>query len=341
MQFMRACQLSDGFGLDHLKINEVGAPAAGPHQVVIAVRAVSINYRDLLVAKGLYSRKLPLPLTICSDCAGEVVETGAGVTRVNKGDRVAGMFMQGWIAGEPNEVKARTALGAAMPGVLAERVLLHEEGVSRVPDHLSWEEAATLPCTGVTAWQALMVRGRLKCGETVLTMGTGGVSLYALQLARMAGARVIATSSKEEKLERLRRMGASETINYVATPDWEETVRKLTRGGVDHVVEVGGAGTLPKSVRAARMGGHIHLIGNLATVGDATKFNPLPAMMKGITIHGIFVGSRKMFEELARAVEVHRMKPVVDRVFPFEEAAAALAYMEAGGHFGKICIRLG
>jgi NADPH:quinone reductase-like Zn-dependent oxidoreductase len=341
MQFMRACQLSDGFGLEHVKVNEVERPEAGPHQVAIAVKAVSLNYRDLLVVKGLYSRKLPLPLTIGSDCAGEVVDTGAGVTRVKQGDRVAGMFMQGWIAGKPSEAKARTALGAAIPGVLAERVVLHEEGLSRVPDHLSWEEASTLPCTGVTAWQALMVRGKLKCGETVLTMGTGGVSLYALQLARMAGARVIATSSKQEKLERLRQMGAAETINYVATPDWEETVRKMTGGGVDHVVEVGGAGTLPKSVRAARMGGHIHLIGNLAAAGGATEFNPLPAMMKGITIHGIFVGSREMFEEMARAVEIHRMKPVVDRVFGLEEVSKALSYMEAGGHFGKICIRLG
>ena len=315
-------------------------PGAGSHQVVISVKAVSLNYRDLLVVKGLYSRKLPLPLTICSDCAGEVLETGAGVTRVKKGDRVAGIFMQGWISGEPSEAKARTALGAAIPGVLAERVVLHEEGVTRIPDHLSWEEAATLPCTGVTAWHALMVRGKLKCEETVLTMGTGGVSLFALQFARMAGARVIATSSKEEKLERLRQMGAAETINYVATPDWEETVRKMTGGGVDHVVEVGGAGTLPKSVRAARMGGHIHLIGNLATVGGPTEFNPLPAMMKGITIHGIFVGSREMFEEMARAVEIHSMKPLVDRVFGFEETPAALTHMEGGGHFGKICVRV-
>ncbi|MBM3812446.1 MAG: NAD(P)-dependent alcohol dehydrogenase [Acidimicrobiia bacterium] len=337
---MRALQLTGGFGLDHLQLNELPEPSPGPGQVLIRVRAVSLNYRDLLVAKGLYSKKLPLPLTICSDAAGEVIAVGAGVTRVKEGDRVAAIFMQGWLSGEPSEAKARTALGAAAPGVLCERLLLQEEGVVHVPEHLSWEEAATLPCAGVTAWHALMVKGGLKCGDTVLTLGTGGVSLFAVQFAHMAGARIISTSSQDEKLERLEELGAHETINYTTDPDWEETVRKLTPGGVDHVVEVGGAGTLPQSVRATRMGGKIHLIGNLATKEGATECNPLPAMMKGITIHGIFVGSRDMFEEMARAVEVHQMRPVVDHIFPFEQSADALRHMEQGGHFGKICIGL-
>ncbi|MBK5292114.1 MAG: NAD(P)-dependent alcohol dehydrogenase [Acidobacteriia bacterium] len=336
---MQAFQLQDGFGLDHLRINRLEPVAPGPHQVALQVRAVSLNYRDLLVVKGVYSKKLPLPLTICSDGAGEVVETGPGVTRVKKGDRVAALFMQGWISGEPDEAKARTALGAAMPGMLAERAVLHEEGVVAVPDHLSWEEAATLPCTGVTAWNALVDKGRIKSGDSVLIMGTGGVSLFAMQFARMAGARIIATSSSNDKLERLRAMGAGDTINYLENPDWEETVRKLTGGGVDHVIEVGGAGTLSKSVRAARMGGHIYLIGNLAAAGQI-EFNPLPAMMKGICIQGIFVGSREMFEEMAKAIAVQKMRPVIDRVFPFAQAPDALRHLESRGHFGKICIRV-
>ncbi len=336
---VQAFQLQDGFGLEHLRLNPVEPAPAGPYQVAIAVRAVSLNYRDLLVVKGLYSKKLPLPLTICSDGVGEVVETGPGVTRVKKGDRVAALFMPGWISGEPDEAKARTAMGAAMPGMLTERKVLHEDGVSPIPEHLSWEEAATLPCTGVTAWNALVDKGRIKSGDSVLIMGTGGVALFALQFAQMAGARIIAISSSNEKLERLRAMGAGDAINYLQNPDWEEAVRKLTGGGVDHVIEVGGAGTLAKSVRATRMGGRIHLIGNLAT-GSQTEFNPLPAMMKGICIQGIFVGSREMFEAMAKAVAAAKMRPVIDRVFPFAEAPDALRHLESRSHFGKVCIRV-
>jgi NADPH:quinone reductase-like Zn-dependent oxidoreductase len=219
-------------------------------------------------------------------------------------------------------------------------VLFSEQALVPLPDHLDWPEAATLPCAGVTAWNALFDKGRLRAGETVLVMGSGGVSLFALQFARMAGARVIATTGNSDKIPRLKQFGASEVIHYRENPDWEEHVRKWAGGGVDHVIEVGGAGTLAKSVRAVRMGGKIHLIGNLASLDGLTGFNPLPAMMKGITMQGIFVGSREMFEQMARAVAANRIHPVVDRVFPFDAAPEALGHIESGSHFGKVCIHV-
>jgi NADPH:quinone reductase-like Zn-dependent oxidoreductase len=221
------------------------------------------------------------------------------------------------------------------PGVLAEHIVMHEDALVAIPAHLSFEEAATLPCAAVTAWHALVVRGGIKAGDTVLTLGTGGVSLFALQIARMHGARVISTSSSDEKLARVRELGAEETINYKANPDWEETVRKMTGGGVDHVVEVGGTDTLNKSIRAVRMGGRIALIGNVSGTADA---NLLPAFMKSLTIHGIFVGSREMFEAMNRAIAAHQMRPVVDRVFPMDEIGGALRHLESGAHFGKVVV---
>jgi NADPH:quinone reductase-like Zn-dependent oxidoreductase len=246
--------------------------------------------------------------------------------------------MPAWIAGPVDEAKARSALGAFSPGVLAERIVLHEDALVRVPEHLSFEEAATLPCAAVTAWHALFVAGGLQAGQSVLALGTGGVSLFALQLARMAGARVIATTSSNDKAARLRELGVEDTINYVETPDWEETVRKLTGAGVDHVVEVGGAATLARSIRAARMGGNIYLIGNRAS--GAAEVNPVPAFMKSLKLIGIFVGSREMFEAMNRAIAVNRLRPVVDRVFAFDQAVAALRYFESARHFGKVVIRV-
>lgn len=334
---MRAYELQD-YGIEHVTLAERADPRPGPGQVVVRVRAVSLNFRDTLVAKGLYSRKLRLPLVPCSDAAGEVKAIGEGVSRLKAGDRVAANFMPAWVEGEVNEEKARSALGAAVEGVLAEQVVFEERALVHVPEGLTFEEASTLPCTGVTAWNALMVSGQLKAGETVLVLGTGGVSIFALQLAALAGARVMITSSSDEKLERAKELGAAATINYKTTTDWEEKVREMTgRRGVDHVIEVGGGETLPKSVRATRFGGHIALIGNLTGRGGV---DIIPIFMKGLRVNGIFVGSRAMFEDMNRAIAQAKMHPVIDRVFEFEEAGAALRYMETGAHFGKIVIRV-
>jgi NADPH:quinone reductase-like Zn-dependent oxidoreductase len=335
---MKVFEIQNAFGLDSLKLVERPQPRPGPGQVLLKMRAFSLNYRDLMVVKGTYNPKLRLPLIPLSDGVGEVAEVGDRVTRVRVGDRVAGAFLPNWVAGDLTEGKARAALGGGPDGVLAEYAVLDAEGVVPVPAHLTDEEAATLPCAALTAWHALIVEGGLKAGDTVLTQGTGGVSIFALQFARMTGARVIATSSSDAKLARVREMGASDGINYKATPDWEEKVRALTSGaGVDHVVEVGGAGTLGKSLRAVRLGGRISLIGVLAGGGPV---NPLPILMKNVRVQGIFVGSREMFEAMNRAIALHQLRPVVDRVFPFTEAREALRYMENGAHFGKICLRI-
>lgn len=335
---MRAYELRD-FSIDRLVLAEQPDLTPAPGQVVVRIGAVSLNFRDTLVAKGFYSRKLPLPLTPCSDAAGEVLAVGDGVARVRPGDRVAGIFMQRWIDGEVDEEKARSALGAGGAGVLAEQVLFDQHALVHIPRSLSFEEAATLPCAGVTAWNALMVSGRLCPGQTVLALGTGGVSIFALQLAHIAGARVIITSSSDEKLRRARELGAAETINYKTTPDWEEKVREMTgKRGVDHVIEVGGAETLPKSVRAARFGGHLALVGNLTGRGGV---DIVPIFMKGLRLNGIFVGSRAMFDDLNRAIDQSGLRPVIDRAFGFDQAAEAFRYMESGAHFGKIVIRVG
>lgn len=334
---MKAFEIRD-FGIDALALVERPEPRPGPGQVLLKMRAASLNYRDLMVVQGRYNPKLRRPMVPLSDGVGEVVSVGDGVTGVCPGDRVAGTFFQDWIEGEPTEEKTRRALGGGTDGVLSEYVVLDAQGVIHVPEHLSDEEAAALPCAGVTAWNALVSQGKVKPGETVLIQGTGGVSLFALQFARLAGARVIATSSSDEKLERVRELGASDGINYRKDPDWNERARELTGGaGVDHVVEVGGAGTLPRSLRAVRMGGHIPLIGVLT--GGQGEVNPLPILMKSVRVQGIFVGSRAMFEAMNRAITQHRLRPVVDRVFPWTEIREALRHMESGAHFGKICLR--
>jgi NADPH:quinone reductase-like Zn-dependent oxidoreductase len=272
-----------------------------------------------------------------SDGVGEVIEIGEGVTSVKVGERVAGCFMPGWTEGVLTDAKARTALGGGAEGMLAERVVLPAEGVVRVPEHLNDTEAATLPCAGVTAWHALQ-GGGLKAGDSVLIQGTGGVSLFALQFARITGARVIATSSSDAKLGRVLDMGASDGINYKTIPDWEKRVREIIPDGVDHVVEVGGAGTLPRSLKAVRTGGVISLIGVLT--GGGGEVNPLPILMRAVRVLGIYVGSRAMFEAMNRAIALSRLKPVVDQVFGFDEFPAALRHMESGSHFGKIALAL-
>ena len=334
MKAMRIHRVGD---LDGLRAEELPEPRPGPGQVRVRIRAASLNYRDLLVVKGTYSRHLPLPLVPLSDGAGEVVEVGPGATRFDVGARVAGIFMQTWLEGALTDVKGKSALGGAIDGVLAEQVVFHENGLVAVPDQLSFEEAATLPCAAVTAWNALIEAG-LKAGDTVLTLGTGGVSLFALQFARLAGAQVFITSSSDEKLARAKELGASEGINYKTTPEWDKKVRELTGGvGVDHVVEVGGAGTLPRSLRAVRTGGHVALIGVLSGGGEV---NPMPVLMKAVRLQGVFVGSRAMFEAMNRAVAERKMRPVIDRVFPFTEVQAAYRHLESGSHFGKIVVRM-
>lgn len=335
---MRAVEIHTAFGLDNLVLTRRPDPRPGFGQVLLRMRAASLNYRDLLTVLGRYNPKQKLPLIPCSDGVGEVVELGEGVTRVRAGDRVCPIFAQQWLAGEPTRDKARSTLGGPLGGTLTELMVVDQEGLVKVPDHLTDEEAASLPCAAVTAWNALLAGGA-KAGDTVLVQGTGGVSLFALQLAKALGARVIATSSSDQKLDRVREMGAAETINYRETPDWGTRAKELTGGvGVDLVVEVGGAGTLEQSLRAVRFGGAISLIGNLAGIDAQVRLTLI--FMQHVRMLGIFVGHRESFEAMNRAVAGHGLRPVIDRVFPLEEARAAFERMGAGGHFGKIAIRI-
>ncbi|KJH71809.1 zinc-dependent alcohol dehydrogenase family protein [Aliterella atlantica] len=334
---MKVFEIQNKFGLESLTLTERPEPSPSYGQVLVKMRAFSLNYRDLMVVKGLYNPNIPLPLIPLSDGVGEVVATGAGVKRVKVGDRVAGTFFQNWSCGGLTEAGSKSALGGAIDGVLAEYVVLQENGVVLVPEHLSDEEGATLPCAAVTAWNALVTSGGVKAGDTVLVQGTGGVSIFALQFAKTLGARVIATSSSDEKLERVKQLGASDTINYKQTPDWGKRVLELTDGvGVDQVVEVGGAGTLNNSLRAVRHGGQISLIGVLT--GGSGEITTASILIKNVRVQGIYVGSGQMFEDMNRAIAFNKIQPVCDRVFDFSDTVAALKYMESGSHFGKICI---
>jgi NADPH:quinone reductase-like Zn-dependent oxidoreductase len=334
---MRAWEIRDGLEIDKLALVERPDPAAGPGQVVVRMKAFSLNYRDLLVVKGQYNPRMKLPVVPLSDGAGEVVAVGAGVTRFRAGDRVAGLFFQQWLGGELTDAAGRSALGGGNDGVLAELVAFDEDGVVPFASHLSYEEAATLPCAGLTAWHALVVEGRIKAGDVVLVQGTGGVSLFALQFARMHGARVLATSSSDEKLKHALNLGASDGLNYRSNADWDRWARQMTGDhGVDHVVEVGGAGTLERSLKAARAGGVISMIGVLS--GGGGNISLFPVLMKKLRIQGIYVGSREMFEAMDRAISLHQTRPVIDRVFPFVQAREAYHHLESGSHFGKVCI---
>lgn len=324
--------------LDGLKLCDEEERRPGPREIALRVRATSINYRDLKVATGAYEPGAIKPRVIpLSDGAGEVVEVGPGVTRVKAGDRVAAIFLQRWLAGRIDPAYASSALGGQSDGMLAERVVLSEEGVVPIPAHLSFEEAATLPCAAVTAWHALFAKGNLTAGETVLTLGTGGVSLFAAQFARTAGARVIVTSGSEEKMARLKAIGITDIVNYRSRPDWERAVLDMTNGeGADHVLELGGAGTFRQSLLALRVGGRLYAIGNLA---GAAQINPQMILAKRANVHGIQVGSREMFEAMNRAISQAKLKPVIDRVFEFRDARAAYDCLDSRAHFGKIVIR--
>jgi len=337
---MRAYQLpKGGAGIDALVKVERPNPEPAYRQVVVKVNACSLNFRDLGIVRGTYRMPVRENLIPLSDGAGEVIEVGPGVTRVKVGDRVAGCFFQRWTGGEaPADVHA-SALGGGIDGMLAEYAVLEEDGIVKIPAHLSLEEGATLPCAGVTVWNAMMEHAKLIAGQTVLLQGTGGVSIFGLQLARMMGIQVIITSSSDDKLARAKALGANHGINYKTTPDWEKAALGFTGGrGVDHVVEVGGAATLARSFGAIRVGGKISLIGGLS--GPATELNPGLIFARRANVQGISVGSMQMFEAMSRAIAASGIKPALDKVFPFDEAQAAYRHMASGAHFGKIVIRV-
>lgn len=335
---MKAYEIKE-FGIESLALTERETPRPRANEVLIRFHAASLNYRDVMVVSGTYNPRMKLPAVPFSDGAGEIVEVGEAVTKWKVGTRVCPIVIQGWLGGEPTAEKLKTAIGAgASDGVLREYGAVNEESIVGIPEHLSFEEAATLPCAAVTAWHALVESGKIKTGDTVLTLGTGGVSIFALQIAKLFGAAVIATSSSDEKLAKAAELGADHLINYQERKDWDKAVLELTGGrGVDHVVEVGGTGTLTKSVKAVRTGGHIALIGALDMSGE---FNPVQIFMKGIRMQGIFIGSRQMFEDMNAAIESHKLRPVIDRVFEFDEARQALKHMESGAHFGKIVVKI-
>jgi NADPH:quinone reductase-like Zn-dependent oxidoreductase len=337
---MRAYEITPGsVGLEGLRPCERPDPRAGAGQILVRLRAASLNFRDLLMVRGKYSgggqKQAVVPL---SDGAGEVAAIGPGVTRFRVGDRVAGTFFRNWIAGPPPQ--PQVALGASpIDGVLAEFAVFGEQDAVSIPAHLSFEAGSTLPCAGVTAWHALMVIGHVQAGDTVLLLGSGGVSVFALQFARLAGARVLMTSSSDDKLAQARALGVAAGVNYRATPEWQQEVLRLTDGrGVDHIVEVGGSGTLGRSIQAIGSGGRIYLIGVLT--GVAADANPYALMSKYASIHGVFVGSRTMFEKMNAAISTNALEPVIDRVFAFDEALAAYRHLEHSTHFGKIVIRI-
>jgi NADPH:quinone reductase-like Zn-dependent oxidoreductase len=334
---MFAYEIRDGFGYEHLVRVERPDPEPGPGQVLMRVRAVSLNYRDHLMIMGRYNPRQKLPLVPCSDGAGEVLAVGPGVTRVKPGDRVIANFAEDWIAGRPNQERLRSTLGGPRDGMLAEQVVRSEHGLVHAPAHLDFAESASLPCAGLTAWNALTKFAPVQPGQRVLLLGTGGVSIFGLQFAKALGAEVFITSSRAHKLERAQALGADHGLDYLAIPDWGREVRKLTANqGVDVVLEVGGAGTLANSIRATAVGGLIALIGVLA--GDQPTPNLTSVFMQGICIQGLLVGNRDEFEAMNRAVSALGIRPVVDRRFGFPEVPEAFAFFSRGDHFGKVVI---
>lgn len=332
---MKAWEIAGDGGIDALAMVERPSPEPGPGQVKVRVRANSINFRDLNTVRVPGRMGVTPPRIPNSDGAGDVVAVGSGVTTVGVGDRVAGCFFQNWASGGVSAAVMASAQGGPIDGMLAEEVVLNEAGVAPMPAHLDYAQAATLPCAALTAWNALVVQGGLKAGDRVLLLGTGGVSIFALQFCALMGARAIITSKSDDKLDRARAMGAWQTLNYSNTPDWAAAVNDITGGkGVDHVVEVGGAGTLEQSIDAVRIGGHIALIGVLT----AGSINPTPILRKSIRLNGIYVGSQSMFLDMNAAISAGGLEPVIDQRFAFADAPDAYRCMEAAGHFGKIVI---
>lgn len=335
---MRVFQIQDDWGFDHLQIAQRPEPRPGPGQVLLRMKASSLNYRDLLVPErgyGQYTGTLPLVMLSCG--AGEVVEVGAGVTRVAVGDRACPAYFQRWIAGEPTLERLTQSLGGPLDGTMAELMCLHEDGVVRLPSWLSDLEAATLPVAGLTAWTALHDTSALRAGDRVLVQGTGGVALFALQLAKLAGAQVTVISSSDEKIERVRALGADATLNYRRTPEWARATREFTNGqGYDHIVELGGEKTLAQSLRCIRPGGVLSMIGVLSGGSAAVALGSV--VTRQVRLQGVTVGHRDGLEALLRAVDQHRLRPVIDRVFGFEALKDAMLHLKSGAHFGKVCI---
>jgi NADPH:quinone reductase-like Zn-dependent oxidoreductase len=326
------------FGIDKLSLVEADKPRPGGGEVLVRLRAASINYRDVMMIDGQYNPRLRVPLVPFSDGAGEVAEIGEDVTRWKVGDRVCPIFMQGWLDGELDHAKSKTTLGGDLDGCLREFGVFNENGLVRIPSALSFEEASCLPCAAVTAWNSLMVSGASRSGDSVLIQGTGGVSIFALQFAKLVGAKVFVISSSDEKLGRAKDLGADELINYRQRENWDDLVLGLTnKRGVDHVIEIGGAGTLQRSMRAVRIAGHIAVIGVIAGKGE---YSHMPIFMKALRMIGVYVGSRDMFEDMNAAIESSGLRPVVDRVFEFAEARSALKFMQSGSHFGKVVITI-
>lgn len=336
---MRALQVSQPWGIDNLDIVEVPDPTPGPGEVLVRMKAVSLNYRDYLMVNGAYGRGPPVsgPITPFSDGCGVVEAVGTGVTRVKPGDRVSTLFFQNWISGRAKVENLLSALGNPIPGAGRELAVFSQEGVSKVPEFLTDHQVATLACAALTAWRGLFEDARLEPGDTVVLQGTGGVSIFGLQFAHAAGYRTLITSSSDEKLERARALGADHLVNYRQTPEWSRPVKAATEGrGADFIMEVGGAGTIQESLKAVRIGGHIAIIGVVAGGGEGV--NPAVLIGNNARLQGLSVGSRDMFEAMCRAIELHRISPVVDQVFPWTEARAAFRAMEGAGHFGKIVL---
>ena len=327
------------FGIENLELADLPDPRPERGEVLVKIHAVSLNFRDLMVVVGKYNPKMHLPRIPASDGAGEIAAVGEGVTRVKVGDRVAGIFMQNWIDGPGDAAKIRGAVGGDIDGMLAESVVLREDGVVRIPEHLSFEEAATLPCAAVTAWNAVVHAGGLKAGDAVLIQGTGGVSIFALQFAKLLGARVLGTSSSDRKIEHAKRLGLDAAVNYRVHPNWDQWVMEQTSGrGADLVVEVGGAGTFTRSLRSVRIGGVVAQIGVLSQSTDGIE---IPLLLhKQVNLRGIYVGSRADFEEMNRAISQHRLKPAIDEVVSFDHLPDALRRMQAGAHFGKLVVKV-
>jgi NADPH:quinone reductase-like Zn-dependent oxidoreductase len=337
---VKAYELQGPEGIDGMKLVDKPTPAPGPGQVLVRLKAATLNYRDLLTVKGGYGSRQKFPLIPVSDGAGVVESVGSGVEDFAPGDRVIGSFFEGWLGGEPSEAKMRTSLGGAVDGVLCEYRVWPAQALVRTPHHLTDAEAASLPCAALTAWSAVVKLGNIRPGQTVLTQGTGGVSIFALQFAKMLGARLIATSSSEAKIKKLQQLGADITINYRTTPEWGKLARQQTGRGVDLVVEVGGVGTLNESIRATRIGGTIAFIGVLAGPPQAEPRIPLMVMQQQ-RLQGTTVGSVEDLQAMVDAIAANRMKPVLDRTFAFAEAKEAFAYMASGAHFGKVAIAIG
>lgn len=335
---MKVVEIQEKFGLDALKVVERPDPVPGAGQVVLKMKAFSVNHRDLLVVNGVGRWKPSRPRIPLSDGVGIVVSTGAGVSRVRVGDRVAPIFYPRWFDGGVASEKMEAPLGGAVAdGVLAEYTLLSEQSVIHVPEHLSDEEAATLPCAAVTAWNSVVPSGQITPGDTVVVLGTGGVSIFALHFAKFLGARVIVTSSSEKKLARAKELGATAGVHYAATSDWPRAVMELTDGvGADHIVDT--VGILKEALAAVRLGGTVAFVGLLA--GISTDVDLVTFMGKSARVQAVDVGSRQMFDDMNRAIQLHTLHPVVDRVFGFSELGAALQYLGEGRHLGKVCLRV-